>query len=146
VTGLTGAWLAGSWSHDSADNFFSRKAWSSDTLGMYLSRLIVRTLLPDGVALTVAVDDTGRRRSERVGFSIPAEALSWVYVAVYSLMRPSRILVGVPITYATCWYSCSRPPARSSRRMRSCSRSMRLSGSGRIGAAGRGNGWGLWLL
>jgi hypothetical protein len=59
VTGmLTGAGLARDWSHDRAHVFFSRGAWGSDTLGMYLSRLIVRTLLDDGAALTVAIDDT----------------------------------------------------------------------------------------
>lgn len=36
----------------------ARAAWNPDTLGMYLSRLIVRTLLPDGAVLTVAIDDT----------------------------------------------------------------------------------------
>ncbi|MBS2962804.1 transposase [Actinocrinis puniceicyclus] len=59
VTGmLTGAGLARTWPHDRAHAFFARAAWSSDTLGLYLSRLIVRTLLPAGAALTVAVDDT----------------------------------------------------------------------------------------
>jgi hypothetical protein len=59
VTGmLTCAGLARSWPHDRAHSFFSRATWSADTLGLYLSRLIVRTLLPDGAALTVAVDDT----------------------------------------------------------------------------------------
>lgn len=59
VTGmLTSAGLARTWSHDRAHKFFSRASWSSETLGMYLSRLIVRTLLPDGAAITVAVDDT----------------------------------------------------------------------------------------
>jgi hypothetical protein len=55
---LTGAGLARTWPHDRAHAFFSRAAWSPDTLGVYLSRLIVRTLLPEGVALTVAIDDT----------------------------------------------------------------------------------------
>ncbi|MEY9935671.1 hypothetical protein ABH926_010357, partial [Catenulispora sp. GP43] len=59
VTGmLTGAGLARSWSHDRAHKFFARATWSPDSLGMYLSRLIVRALLPDGTAITVAVDDT----------------------------------------------------------------------------------------
>jgi hypothetical protein len=68
VTGmLTGAGLATSWSHDRAHTFFSRAAWSSDTLGMYLSRLIVRTLLPPGAALTIAVDDTlFKKRGKKV--------------------------------------------------------------------------------
>lgn len=68
VTGmLTCAGLARSWPHDRAHSFFSRAAWSADTLGLYLSRLIVRTLLPDGAALTVAVDDTlFKRRGKKV--------------------------------------------------------------------------------
>ncbi|MGH3627786.1 MAG: IS701 family transposase [Mycobacteriales bacterium] len=68
VTGmLTSVGLSRTWSHDRAHVFFSRAAWSSDTLGMYLSRLIVRTLLPDGAALTVAVDDTlFKKRGKKV--------------------------------------------------------------------------------
>lgn len=68
VTGmLTCAGLARSWPHDRAHNFFSRTAWSAETLGLYLSRLIVRVLLPDGAALTVAVDDTlFKRRGKKV--------------------------------------------------------------------------------
>jgi hypothetical protein len=68
VTGmLTGAGLARTWSHDRAHAFFARAAWSPDTLGMYLARLIVRTLLPDGAALTVAIDDTlFKKRGKKV--------------------------------------------------------------------------------
>src|SRR5207245_316199 len=68
VTGmLTDAGLAHTWPHDRAHAFFARAAWSSDTLGLYLSRLIVRTLLPDGAALTVAVDDTlFKKRGKKV--------------------------------------------------------------------------------
>jgi hypothetical protein len=68
VTGmLTGAGLARTWPHDRSHAFFARAAWSSDTLGLYLSRLIVRTLLPAGAALTVAVDDTlFKKRGKKV--------------------------------------------------------------------------------
>jgi hypothetical protein len=68
VTGMfTAAGLVGSCSHDRAHTFFSRAAWSTDTLGMYLARLIVRTLLPDGAAITVAVDDTlFKKRGKKV--------------------------------------------------------------------------------
>lgn len=68
VTGmLTGAGPARTWPHDRAHAFFAQAAWSSDTLGLYLSRLIVRTLLPDGAALTVAVDDTlFKKRGKKV--------------------------------------------------------------------------------
>ena len=68
VTGmLTGAGLASTWSHDRAHAFFSRASWTADGLGVYVSRLIVRTLLPDGAALTVAIDDTlFKRRGKKV--------------------------------------------------------------------------------
>ena len=68
VTGMpTGAGLARSRLHDRAHTFFARAAWNSDTLGLYLSRLIVRTLLPDGTALTVAIDDTlFKKRGKKV--------------------------------------------------------------------------------
>jgi len=49
--------------------------------------------------------------------------------------RTRAITLRVPITYATCWYSCRRPAARSCLRMRRVSRSMTLSGRGRSGAA-----------
>ena len=61
VTGmltLTAAGLSRDWSHDRAHAFFSRASWNPEILGPALSHLIVRTLLPDGGALTVAVDDT----------------------------------------------------------------------------------------
>ncbi|MEF9907138.1 IS701 family transposase [Streptomyces sp. P9-A2] len=59
VTGmLLGAGLTRTWSHDRAHAFFSRAAWSPDTLGVSLSHLIVRRLLPEGAVLTMAVDDT----------------------------------------------------------------------------------------
>ena len=68
VTGiLTGAGLARIWPHDRAHAFFSRASWNPEILGMCLSHLIVRTLLPAGAALTVAVDDTlFKRRGKKV--------------------------------------------------------------------------------
>jgi hypothetical protein len=59
VTGmLTAAGLSRAWSHDRAHAFFSRAAWNPEVLGLALSHLLVRMLLPQGSALTVAVDDT----------------------------------------------------------------------------------------
>ncbi len=59
VTGmLVAAGLSRAWSHDRAHAFFSRAAWNPEVLGLALSHLLVRTLLPDGSALTVAVDGT----------------------------------------------------------------------------------------
>jgi hypothetical protein len=59
VTGmLLGAGLTRTWSHDRAHAFFSRARWSPNILGISLSHMIVRRLLPEGAVLTVAVDDT----------------------------------------------------------------------------------------
>jgi hypothetical protein len=67
VTGmLTGAGLARTWPHHRAHGFFAHAAWSSDTLGLYLSRLIARTLLPDGAALTVLDDTLFKKRGRKV--------------------------------------------------------------------------------
>ncbi|MET8538007.1 transposase [Streptomyces sp. NPDC005065] len=68
VTGmLTGAGLTRTWSHDRAHAFFSRASWNPDLLGISLSHLIVRQLLPADAVLTVAVDDTlFKRRGKKV--------------------------------------------------------------------------------
>ena len=59
VTGMLGAaGLSRAWSHDRVHAFFSRAAWNPETLGLAVSHLIVRALLPDGAALSVAVDGT----------------------------------------------------------------------------------------
>jgi hypothetical protein len=59
VTGmLTAAGLSRAWPHDRAHAFFSRAVWNPEVLGLALSHLLVRALLPEGVALTAAVDDT----------------------------------------------------------------------------------------
>ncbi|MEU1569520.1 transposase [Streptomyces mirabilis] len=68
VTGmLTGAGLTRLWSHDRAHAFFSRARWNPDILGISLSHLVVRRLLPEGAVLTVAVDDSlFKRRGKKV--------------------------------------------------------------------------------
>ena len=68
VTGiLTGAGLTRTWSHDRAHAFFSRASWNPDLLGISLSHLVVRQLLPADAVLTVAVDDTlFKRRGKKV--------------------------------------------------------------------------------
>jgi hypothetical protein len=69
VTGmLTGAGLARAWPHDRAHAFFSRTRWNVDNLGIVLAHQIVRTLLPQGAAITVAVDDTLFKRSGKKVF------------------------------------------------------------------------------
>ncbi|WP_327243471.1 IS701 family transposase [Streptomyces sp. NBC_01320] len=68
VTGMvTGAGLTRAWSHDRAHAFFSRASWNPDLLGISLSHLVVRQLLPADGVLTVAVDDTlFKRRGKKV--------------------------------------------------------------------------------
>ncbi|MGW1055780.1 transposase [Streptomyces sp. NPDC002521] len=69
VTGmLTGAGLARAWPHDRAHAFFSRRRWNVDSLGIVLAHLIVDTLLPQGAAVTVVVDDTLFKRSGKKVF------------------------------------------------------------------------------
>ncbi|MFE2964362.1 transposase [Streptomyces sp. NPDC059340] len=64
---LTGAGLTRAWSHDRAHAFFSRAVWNPETLGISLSHLVVRALLPETAVLTVAVDDTlFKRRGKKV--------------------------------------------------------------------------------
>ena len=70
VTGmLTAAGLSRIWSHDRAHAFFSRASWNAEVLGLSLTHLLVRALLPDGAALTVAVDDTLFKRSGKKVFA-----------------------------------------------------------------------------
>ncbi|MFJ3235707.1 transposase [Streptomyces sp. NPDC086787] len=53
VTGmLTGAALTRAWSHDRAHAYFSRAPWHPDILGISLSHLVVRRLLPEDAVLT----------------------------------------------------------------------------------------------
>ncbi|MEV0785466.1 transposase [Streptomyces sp. NPDC050423] len=68
VTGmLTGVGLTRTWSHDRAHAFFSRARWNPDLLGISLSHLIVRQLLPADAVLTLVVDDTlFKRRGKKV--------------------------------------------------------------------------------
>jgi len=68
VTGmLTGAGLTRTWSHDRAHTFFSCASWNPDLLGISLSHLIARQLLPSNALLTLAVDDTlFKRRGKKV--------------------------------------------------------------------------------
>lgn len=60
---LVGARLSRVWSHHRAHRFFSHARWSLPEVSATLARLVVRLLVADGEAITVAVDDTlfGRR-------------------------------------------------------------------------------------
>ena len=51
VTGmLTAAGLSRAWSHDQAHAFFSRESWNVEVLGLALSHLVVRSMLPTPAA------------------------------------------------------------------------------------------------
>lgn len=60
---LVGARLSRVWSHQRAHRFFSHARWSLPEVSATLARLVVRLLVADDEAITVAVDDTlfGRR-------------------------------------------------------------------------------------
>ena len=75
---LTGAGLEQFWHHSRAHRFFAVTRWSSDTVGLALTDLIVTHLLPAGSALTVAVDDTLFKRS---GKKVDVENLACSLVA-----------------------------------------------------------------
>jgi DDE superfamily endonuclease len=64
VTGmLLAARLEQSWHHSRAHDFFSRRRWSADALGLALLDFIVARFLAAGAPLTLAVDDTIFARS-----------------------------------------------------------------------------------
>jgi hypothetical protein len=65
---LVGAWLGRCWPHDRAHYFFARAAWDLDELGLAVARLVVGLLVPEGGAVTVAVDDSVFRRAGRKVF------------------------------------------------------------------------------
>jgi hypothetical protein len=59
VTGmLQGAGLAGVWHHSRAHDFFARRCWDPDELGMALLDFLVVTFLKAAAPLRLAVDDT----------------------------------------------------------------------------------------
>jgi hypothetical protein len=64
VTGmLLAARLERSWHHSRAHDFFSRRRWSADALGLVLLDFVAARFLAQGAALTLAVDDTVFARS-----------------------------------------------------------------------------------
>jgi hypothetical protein len=67
---LTGAGLEQFWHHSRAHRFFAVARWSSDTVGLALTDLIVTHLMPAGAPLTVAVDDTLFKRSGKKVFGV----------------------------------------------------------------------------
>jgi hypothetical protein len=64
---LSGAGLSRLWPHDRAHWFFARARWDADALGLAVARLVTGLLVPAGVPVSVAVDDTlFRRRGKKV--------------------------------------------------------------------------------
>jgi len=64
VTGmLLAARLERTWHHSRAHDFFSRRGWSADALGLALLDFVVSRFLAAGAPLTLAVDDTIFARS-----------------------------------------------------------------------------------
>ena len=59
VTGmLQAAGLAGVWHHSRAHDFFARRRWDPDRLGLALLDFLVTVFVKPGVAIRLAVDDT----------------------------------------------------------------------------------------
>lgn len=66
VTGmLQAAGLAGEWHHSRAHDFFARRRWDPDDLGLRLLDFLVVTLLKPAAPIRLAVDDTLFGRSGR---------------------------------------------------------------------------------
>ncbi len=66
VTGmLQAAGLAGAWHHSRAHDFFARRRWEPDELGLRLLDFLVTVFVKPGVAIRLAVDDTLFGRSGR---------------------------------------------------------------------------------
>jgi SRSO17 transposase len=104
---LTAAGLSRTWSHDRAHAFFSRASWNPEILSLALSHLLVRSLLTDGAALTVAVDDTLFKRSGKKVF-----AAAWQHDGAAKGSRPVGrgtcfVVLGIIVELPFC----SRPRA-----------------------------------
>jgi len=66
VTGmLQGAGLAGEWHHSRAHDFFARRRWNPDELGVRLADFLVSVFVKAGAPIRLAVDDTLFGRSGR---------------------------------------------------------------------------------
>jgi hypothetical protein len=66
VTGmLQAAGLAGEWHHSRAHDFFARRRWQPDALGLALADFLVSVFVTAGAPLRLAVDDTLFGRSGR---------------------------------------------------------------------------------
>lgn len=95
VTGmLIGVGLSRAWHHSRAHRFFSRAVWSLDLVSMVLVALVVRTLIPAGGPLLIAVDDTVFTRSGR-----KVAAAGWHHDAT---AMPSKG-AGHRVRWGHCW-------------------------------------------
>ena len=99
---LAGAGLAQRWHHSRAHRFFSKVPWSTDSLGLLLANLIVKTLVPAGVAILLVVDDTLMHRTGRKVFG----AL-WCHDGSVTGPKPIRfgncfVVVGIVVTLPFC--------------------------------------------
>jgi len=66
VTGmLQAAGLAGEWHHSRAHDFFARRCWEPDELGVALLDFLVSVLVKEGAPVRLAIDDTLFGRSGR---------------------------------------------------------------------------------
>ena len=66
ITGmLQAAGLAGEWHHSRAHDFFARRRWNPDELGVTLVEFLVTVFVKAGAPVRLAVDDTLFGRSGR---------------------------------------------------------------------------------
>lgn len=90
---ITGVWqaarLAGVLHHSRAHDFFARRRWSCDRLGLALAELVVARFLEPGAAIRVAVDDTLFPRSGRKVF-----AAGWHFDSAAPLRAKRRLGFG----------------------------------------------------
>jgi DDE superfamily endonuclease len=90
---VLGAGLSRAWPHDRAHYFFARARWDIDELGLAVARLAVLLLVPPGVPLEAAVDDSLFRRSGR-----KVHGAGWQHDGA----SPSARKIG----YGTCFVTC----------------------------------------
>jgi len=103
ITGMLQAGgLAGEWHHSRAHDFFARRRWDPDALGLALLDFLVVTFLRPGGAIRLAVDDTLFGRSGR---------RVWGAHYLHDGAQPEGP-VGVPGGATAGWWSCSSSSCR----------------------------------
>jgi hypothetical protein len=90
---ITGIWqaarLAGVLHHSRAHDFFARRRWSADRLGLALAEFVVRRFVAPDAPIQVAVDDTLFTRSGRKVF-----AASWHFDSAVAERAKRRLSFG----------------------------------------------------